>query len=97
MRWIVIFEDSPLMREVRRNHEADHFAYLRANTSEILIAGGLREGPETNFSEGLWILNVTSKDRACELAEQDPYFVHSQRNYRVLQWGKALADVEAKL
>lgn len=97
MRWIVIFEDSPLMQEVRRHHEADHFAYLRANTAEILVAGGLREGPETGFSGGLWILDVTSRARACELAEQDPFFVHSRREYRVLQRGKALADVEAKL
>lgn len=97
MRWIVIFEDSPTMQEVRRQHETDHFTYLRANTAEIVIAGGLREGPETGFSGGLWILNVSSRERACELVEQDPYFVHSRRGYRVLQWGKALADVEAKL
>jgi uncharacterized protein YciI len=97
MQWIVIFEDSPSMQEVRRHHEADHFSYLRANTSEILIAGGLREPPETNFSGGLWVLNVASRERAWELAEQDPYFVHSRRGYRVLQWGKALTDVEAKL
>jgi len=85
------------MQEVRRHHETDHFAYLRANTAEIVIAGGLREGPETSFSGGLWILNVSSRERACELAEQDPYFVYGRRGYRVLQWGKALADVEAKL
>jgi uncharacterized protein YciI len=97
MRWIVIFEDSPAMQEVRRRYEADHFAYLRANTAEILIAGGLRESPEISFSGGLWILDVTSRARACELAEQDPYFVHTRRGYKVFQWGKALADVEAKL
>jgi hypothetical protein len=42
MRWIVIFEDSTLMQQVRRNHEADNFAYLRACTSELLMAGGFR-------------------------------------------------------
>jgi hypothetical protein len=42
MRWIVIFEDSTLMQQVRRNHEADNFAYLRACTSELLMAGSFR-------------------------------------------------------
>jgi uncharacterized protein YciI len=97
MRWIVLFEDSPLMQEVRRRYEADHFTYLRANSAEILLAGGLREGPGTSFSGGLWVLKVTSKQRACELIEQDPYFVHSRRGYQVLQWGKALPEVEVTL
>ncbi|MDB5759741.1 MAG: hypothetical protein JWM30_3030 [Burkholderia sp.] len=97
MRWIVLFEDAPAMQEVRQHYEADHLAYLRANAAEILIAGGLREGPDAAFSGGLWVLDVTSRERACELAEQDPYFVHGRRPYRVLQWGKALPDVEARL
>ena len=97
MRWIVLFEDAPAMQQVRRLHEAEHFAYLRAHAAEILIAGGLREGPDAAFSGGLWVLDVSSRERACELAEQDPYCVHGRRPFRVLQWGKALPDIEARL
>ena len=97
MRWIVLFEDTPAMQQVRRQYEADHIAYLRAHTAEIQIAGGLREGPDARFAGGLWVLDVSSRERACELAEQDPYFVHGRRPYRVLQWGKALPDIEARL
>ena len=97
MRWIVLFEDVPAMQQVRRLHEAEHFAYLRAHAAEILIAGGLREGPDAAFSGGLWVLDVSSRERACELAEQDPYCVHGRRPFRVLQWGKALPDIEARL
>lgn len=85
------------MSEVRRHYEADHFAYLRANAAEILIAGSLRDGPDAALSGGLWMLIGSSSERACELAEQDPYFVHGRRPYLVLQWDKALPDIEARL
>lgn len=49
MQWLVVFEDSSSMQVVRRHHAADHITYLSANTAELLIAGGLREGPGTDF------------------------------------------------
>ena len=38
-----------------------------------------------------------SKERAIALIEQDPYFIHSQRNYQLLQWGKALQVISVLL
>lgn len=92
MRWIAIFEDSPAMPEVRRRYEPDHFAYLRANQSDILIAGPLRDGPDFPFAGSLWILAAMTKERAIELIEKDPYFIHTGRGYSLRQWGKALQD-----
>ena len=97
MRWVVIFEGTPLMQAIRAEHETAHLAYLRANQAEILMAGGLREGPESSFSGGLWVLAPMSKERAIALIEQNPYFIHSQRNYQLLQWGKALQDISVLL
>lgn len=85
------------MPEMRRRDETDHFAYLRAHTAEILIDGYLRKGPDAHLSGGLRVLDVPSRERACGLVEQDPYFLYSRRSYQVLQWGKALAGVEARL
>lgn len=97
MRWIAIFDDKPGMLAVRQEREPRHLAYLREHENEILIAGGLREAPGASFVGGLWVLEVASKDRAVELVENDPYFVPEHRGYRLLTWGKALADKQVVL
>jgi len=97
MRWIAIFEDSSVMPEVRQKYEPAHFEYLRANQSRILIAGGLRDGPESPFSGGLWVLAPMPREQAVALIEQDPYFIYGKRSYRLCQWGKALQDIAVRL
>jgi uncharacterized protein len=97
MRWAAIFEDTADMLQVRASHEADHLAYLGAFESEILIAGGLRDAPGGPFVGGLWVLDVSSRDRAVELVEHDPYFIHGARSYRLHVWGKALPDKQVVL
>ncbi|MES2945862.1 MAG: YciI family protein [Pseudomonadota bacterium] len=92
MRWIAIFTDTPEMLDIRREREHLHLAYLQANDSEILIAGGCREAPGAVFVGGLWVLSVDSRERAVELIENDPYYVPSCRSYQLLIWGKAFAD-----
>jgi uncharacterized protein len=97
MRWVTIFDDTAAMVAVRALHEAAHLAYLREFDAEILIAGGLRDAPGGPFVGGLWVLDVVSRDRAVELVEHDPYFVHGARRYRLQVWGKAIADKEVLL
>lgn len=97
MRWIALFTDTPEMLEVRKEREPLHLEYLREHESEILIAGGCREAPGGAFVGGLWVLEVTSRKRALELIENDPYFVATYRSYRLLTWGKAFADKEIRL
>lgn len=92
MRWIALFDDTADMLHVRRHHEAAHLDYLAAFEREILIAGGLRDVPGGPFVGGLWVLEVSSRDRAIQLVERDPYFIHGGRRYRLAVWGKALAD-----
>ena len=91
-RWVVIFEDSEGMLEVRRRHGAEHLAYLDANRHKILIGGGLRPAPGEPFVGGLWVLEVADRAEAVCLIESDPYYRPELRKYRVLAWGKALGD-----
>ena len=97
MRWVAIFQDTSAMLTVRQEREALHFEYLRKHEREILIAGGLREAPDSAFVGGLWVLEVASRERAVALVENDPYFVPSCRSYRLLIWGKAFAEKEVVL
>ena len=96
MRLMAVFEEPASMAEAR-HHEQAHFDYLRQHVDEILIAGGLRDIPGGGFVGGMWIFEVSSRERAVELIEGDPYFKHSQRKYRLCVWGKALPEVQAVL
>lgn len=97
MRWVAIFDDKPAMLAVRLEREPLHLAYLRAHENEILLAGGLREAPGAGFVGGLWVLEVESREHAVALVENDPYYVPEHRSYRLLAWGKALADKQVVL
>jgi len=54
------------------------------------MAGGLREEHGGSYVGGLWVFEVSSRERAIELVESDPYFLACPRKYRLLAWGAAL-------
>ena len=97
MRWVAIFEDAVGMLEVRKENGQAHLDYLTANENEILIGGGLRNGPGEVFVGGLWVLEVASRERAVELIENDPYYAPAVRGYKLFTWGKALEEKVVQL
>ena len=97
MRLVAIFEDTPVMPDVRARLEPAHLDYLRANVGEIVLAGGLREAPGAGYVGGLWILEVASWDRAVQLVRNDPFYQAEARPYKLLVWGKALPDLQVVL
>lgn len=90
MRLVVIFKDKPEMMAHRAQFGSEHLDYLESNSEEILIGGGLRHAPGSDFAGGLWVLNVKSFERAEELVKNDPYYNAELRQYEILLWGKAL-------
>ena len=78
------------MVPVRTAHEPAHLQFLEQHRDEIPMAGGLRDEPGGPYVGGLWVFEVTSKQRAQDLIESDPYFKAQPRKYRLLAWGKAL-------
>lgn len=92
MRWVAIFQDKPTMLAIRSERSAQHLAYLRRHEHEILIAGGLRDVPDSAYVGGLWVMEVATRERAVALIEGDPYFVPACRSYQLFSWGKAFAD-----
>ncbi len=97
MRFVVIFEDSPQMAEVRRTHEPAHLKFLEEHHAEIPMAGGLRQEHGGSYVGGLWVFEVPSRARAVELIEQDPYYIACRREYRLLVWGKALPHLQVRM
>jgi len=91
-RWVAIFEDNPEEQAgwVRKQHAADHFAYLVTHADVIKIAGGLRPNPDQWWRGGLWVMEVATRGQAESLCENDPCFKLGLRKaYRLYVWGKA--------
>lgn len=78
------------MVPVREGREPAHLEFLEKNREEIRMAGGLRNEHGGTYVGGLWVFEVSSRQRAVELIESDPYFKANPREYRLLAWGKAL-------
>jgi len=97
IRWLVVFDDTPAMLDVRKRLHDQHLAYLREHISEIPLAGGCRDEPDGDYCGGAWVLEVSCKARAVELIENDPYFRAHARHYRLRAWGKAFSDHIAHL
>ena len=97
MRFVVIFDDSTEMADVRNRLEPDHLRYLEEHHAEIPMAGGLRNEHGGNYVGGLWVFEVANRARAVELIEGDPYFTACPRTYRLLAWGKALPHLQAQM
>jgi uncharacterized protein YciI len=92
-RWVAIFDDADGTADIRRAQTDAHLAYLDAHADEILIGGGLRQGPDEWYCGGLWIMDVADRARAVRLCEDDPFFKAGVRKgYKLLVWGKAFAD-----
>lgn len=91
-RWIVFFEDSEEMAQVRAENGDAHLAYLDANRDRILIAGGLRPQPGGLYVGAIWVIEAASRDEVIGLIEDDPYYRYQYRRYRIFAWGKAFAE-----
>jgi uncharacterized protein YciI len=92
MRLVAYFEDKAGMMAHRKENEPAHLNYIKANKTEIVIAGGLRPEPDGKFVGGLWVMDVDTFERAEELIKNDPYYVPELRSYKLLVWGKAIDE-----
>ena len=96
-RWVVLFEDTAQMIEHRKKQGTKHAQYALENKGEILIGGGFRETPDGQFVGGMWVMEVSSRERAVELIENDPYYHADYRKYKLYTWGKILENVSVTL
>ena len=93
MRWIVIFEDSPEMLEIRARKDLRdaHVTYVKAHP-ELLIGGGLKSSPEAPYCGAVWVVELETKAQVEQLIADDPFYFREFRSYRILTWGKILED-----
>lgn len=97
-RWAVIFRDTDDMLEIRGNKELrdQHVAYAKAHP-ELLIGGGLKPDPDSDFCGAMWIVEANEKAEVESLILADPFYVAAHRTYEIFAWGKILEDKSVTL
>lgn len=93
MLFVIRFADISDSREIRQRYLDAHLAWLDRRRQTILVAGSLRETPESNPVGGLWVVEADSREAARELFETDPFWIHGLReSVEILHWSKAFPD-----
>ncbi len=93
MLFIVRFTDDAAMLSVRTQYLAEHIDWLDANSSLILVAGSLRDEPDSDPIGATWIVDAPSRDDVIELIQTDPFWIHGLRqNVEIHFWSKAFPD-----
>ena len=98
VRWVVIFEDTPQMLEVRKRQDLRdaHVAYARSHP-ELIIGGGLKPEPDKDFCGALWVVEAPSRADVARLVAEDPFYFPEHRAFEIFVWGKILEDQTAVL
>ena len=93
MLFVIRFIDRADCREIRERYLDAHLAWLGHRRQSILVAGSLRETPDSVPLGGLWVVEAESKNAARELFQTDPFWVHGMReSVEILHWSKAFPD-----
>ena len=61
MLFVVRFTDRPDSQQIRAQHIDAHVAWLNDRRKTILVAGSLREEPESNPVGAFWVVEASSK------------------------------------
>ena len=73
-----------------------HIAWLAERRQSILVAGSLREEPDSNPVGAVWVVEADSKADAEELFRTDPFWANGMREgFEILHWSKAFPNEQA--
>ena len=93
MLFIVRFLDHPDRLETRKKFLAEHFEWLDAHQSTVLVAGSARPDSETPPVGAYWIAEAASKEELESLLLTDPFWREGLRqSYEIFLWSKAFPD-----
>ncbi len=94
MPYLVRFYDRSDRRRVREKFMAPHMAWLESMRAKILLAGALREAPESFPVGGLWLVEADSRAEVEELLSQDPLWINGLRErYEIFFFAPAVGSV----
>jgi len=91
MLFAVIFTDKPGHASLRAENLQAHVTWVAKHQDSVLVAGSLRDHPESVPKGGLWVVEAGSKEAVFEIMKSDPFYTCGLRqDVEVLHWRKAL-------
>ena len=97
MKFIILFEDSPVADpDIRRTFMDQHLDFLERHKDQIMAAGPLSD-PEEKGRDGLWIVDAEGLEEIDRLVEEDPFWPTGlPKSYSVIKWTQVFADGQRK-
>lgn len=93
MLFVVRFTDKPNSVPIRRQYLQDHISWLDQNRDSVLVAGSLREEPDSNPVGALWVVEAETKDRVHGVYTSDPFWTGGLREkVEIYHWSKAFDE-----
>ena len=93
MLFVIRFADHQDKRLIREANLESHISWLADRKDIILIAGSLRQEPESNPVGAFWVVEANTKAEVKELYKSDPFWVSGLRKeVEILHWSKAFPD-----
>jgi len=96
MLFVVRFSDKSNAQPIREQHLATHVAWLDQRRQSVLVAGSVREEPDSFPIGAFWVVEAANKEELEKLYQSDPYWVNGLREHvEILHWSKAFPDEKA--
>jgi len=93
MLFIVRFTDKPNSLSIREQYLQAHIFWLDERRNSILVAGSLRDEPNSNPIGAFWVVEADSKNKVHEIYKSDPFWISGMREkVEVYHWSKAFDE-----
>ena len=93
MLFVIRFTDKPDSFEIREKYLKDHISWLAERRDSVLVAGSLRDEPNSNPVGAFWIVEAESKKKVQDVYKSDPFWTSGMREkVEVYHWSKAFDE-----
>lgn len=93
MLFVVHFTDKPNSLSIRERYLQDHICWLDERRDSIIVAGSLRDEPNSNPVGAFWIVEAESKNKVHDMYKSDPFWTNGLREkIEIYHWSKAFDE-----
>ncbi len=93
MLFVVRFTDKPDTFSIREQNLQAHIDWLDKRRNSVLVAGSLRDEPDSNPVGAFWVVEAEDKNTVHEIYQSDPFWTSGMREkVEVYLWGKAFDE-----
>ena len=80
--FLLRFTDKPDSLAIRKQHMAEHVAWLDAHAEAVIVAGTMRVAETDPPLAAIWIVRAETAEAVLALSDSDPFWVNGLRATR---------------